>query len=186
MNMNKTDRTTRLPIRDPQYTTSERKPTTSTTETAMGTQKSKTPCKKSKHASGGLGISLEAGLAKVAAPSLERQDFGRDTEDGDTFCGTGTVDGEVKLGKLNIKNQRTANPFTVRKGADPFGGKDPFGGLSRGGGDHLSKPFGCRRDDSESDESDGGDVDFFASAGNPFRDVKTKGKPPIQQRRTFL
>ena len=116
-------------------------------------------------------MSLEDGLLQVtaaAAPPLVRQDFGRNADDDDTFCGTGTVDGEVKRGKLQIKsnsnnsnNGRFArpNPFGRTTAVDPFGGKSAFGGNNK-------------HDDSDSSSEE--DVDFFAGASNPFKDLKKK------------
>jgi hypothetical protein len=113
------------------------------------------------------GPSLEMGLAKVAAPSLNRPDFGRKEDDEDTFCIPEAADGEVKRGKPTIKKDQplkkdpfgAPNPF----GGDPFAkGRDPFGG----------NPFGARRDDSD-DDSEDDEEDLFAGANNPFRDAKS-------------
>lgn len=118
------------------------------------------------------GFSLEDGLSKVAAaPSLfVRQNRGDNNDDEDTFCGTGTVDGEVKSGKLRIKNTkniRPANPFGIgRSGgrapaADPFGGKSAFG-------------FGSNNNNDDDDSEEDDDIDFFAGASNPFKELKKK------------
>ena len=125
--------------------------------------------KKSSSGLGSGGLSLEDGLSKVAVKSsLLRKDLGRGgaDDDDDTFCGTGTVDGEVKRGKLHMKNNKSSRP-------NPFGGAraDPFAGKSA---------FGGRRDDSDSEEDD--EVDFFAGASNPFKDLKKKNA----SRRTAL
>ena len=119
----------------------------------------------------GGGLSLEDGLSKVAVKSsLLRKDLGREgqaDDDDDTFCGTGTVDGEVKRGKLHMKNNKVSrpNPFGGAR-ADPFAGKSAFGGR------------GYDDDDSEEDD----EVDFFAGASNPFKDLKKKNA----SRRTAL
>ena len=118
-------------------------------------------------------LSLEASLSRMSGPSLlQRQDFGRGADDDDTFCGSGTVDGEVKRGKLNLKSTTTTiqNPLMSR----PLGGgrgalssslssSDPFGGLGR-------RRSSDDDDDSESDD----EVDFFANSSNPFKDIKKK------------
>ena len=126
---------------------------------------------------GGMMMSLEDGLSRVpaAAPSLIRKDFGRGADDDDTFCGTGTVDGEVKRGKLNVKTTSTGGSGgggtlnkNNRRPNNPFGGAprpDPFGGKSA---------FGLAEADENSDDEDDDNVDFFAGASNPFRDFKKK------------
>jgi len=131
------------------------------------------PAKQSNKAKSG-GLSLEAGLAKVAAPSLERQDFGRDADDADTFIGTGTVDGEVSSGKLHLKHSKTKDPFAMNSrssGSSPFGGgnRTTFGGPSPFGGN--SNPFGARDDDSESEDEE--EEDLFADMNNPYRPKNT-------------
>uniref|UniRef100_A0A7S3L172 Uncharacterized protein n=1 Tax=Amphora coffeiformis TaxID=265554 RepID=A0A7S3L172_9STRA len=118
---------------------------------------------------GGGMMSLEDGLSKVAGPSLlQRKDFGRSADDDDTFCGTGTVDGEIERGKLQgiRKAKKPANPFGAASSSTAMMPKsDPFGSAfrSRGGGGGAS-------DDSESDD----EVDFFAGTSNPFKDLKKK------------
>jgi len=113
-------------------------------------------------------MSLEDGLSKVAGPSLlQRKDFGRSADDDDTFCGTGTVDGEIERGKLQgiRKAKKPANPFGAASSSTAMMPKsDPFGSAfrSRGGGGGAS--------DSESDD----EVDFFAGTSNPFKDLKKK------------
>jgi len=133
---------------------------------------------------------LEAGLAKVAQPSLQRQDFGRDADDADTFIGSGTVDGEVRKGKLtNLKHTKTQDPFgggggkssSLLGGGRPkalqqqplgaLGGIAAPGGNSRPpGGNPFGDPFGSRGgngDDDDSEESE--EEDLFADINNPFR-----------------
>lgn len=107
-------------------------------------------------------MSLEDGLSKVAGPSLlQRKDFGRSADDDDTFCGTGTVDGEIESGRLRgIRKSKkpTSSPFGTA--ASPVMPKsDPFGSA-----------FARRDSESESDE----EVDFFADTSNPFKDLKKK------------
>ena len=112
-------------------------------------------------------MSLEAGLSKVGGGKslLSQKDFGAD--DDDTFCGTGTVDGEIKRGNLKLKNNTAPHPFGNRPNpmasAPPFGGGSAFGSSAFG-----SSAFG----DDDSEEED--EVDFFAGATNPFKDLKKK------------
>ena len=106
-------------------------------------------------------MSLEAGLSKVAGPSLLlSKDFGRSADDDDTFCGTGTVDGEIERGKLQgtRKAKKPTSPFGAASPAMPK--SDPFGSA-----------FGRSRD---SDSESGDEVDFFAGTSNPFKDLKKK------------
>jgi hypothetical protein len=119
-----------------------------------------------RHPSAGS-ISLEAGLSKVAGPSLQRQDFGRNADDDDTFCGT-----EPPANKVNMNSMTTRDPFAMSRQA-PIGRPNPFGGSA----------FGSRDDDSEEEE----DIDFFAGvSSNPFKDLKKKSTPSRTHARTAL
>jgi len=120
---------------------------------------------------GGKGMmSLEDGLSKVAGPSLlQRKDYGRSADDDDTFCGTGTVDGEMERGKLHgirrVKKQ--PNPFGLGPASTAMMTKsDPFGSAFASGDD----------DDDNNSESDD-EIDFFAGTSNPFKDLKKKKTP---------
>jgi len=110
-------------------------------------------------------MSLEAGLRKVAKPSLERQDFGRDADDADTFIGDADVGIGKSGGKSGMKNPQQRGDLKSTLPPDPFGGRSALGGPSP-----FGNPFGGGRDDDESDDDE--EEDLFADANNPFRSFR--------------